>query len=147
MFKSPLGPVYTNTFSFESAYFSIRLGLPSTLTRWSFSTIPYTFKTALDSGSKRKRIVPTVKSVSKWKQWRHYTTWVFFEHAYIIKMTSRHVISIFERFSADGWIRNDNDSVDANQSIRFRWSKNECIWKCINVDGPLVNLPLISFIH
>ena len=33
--------VHTNTFSFESAYFLIRLR--QTLTRWSFSSNPYTF--------------------------------------------------------------------------------------------------------
>ena len=28
-----LGPLHTNTFSFENAYISMRLGLPPTLTR------------------------------------------------------------------------------------------------------------------
>ena len=45
-----LGPVHTNTDSFESVYFLIRLGLPSTLTRGSDPPNPYKFGNALESG-------------------------------------------------------------------------------------------------
>ena len=35
------GPVYTSAFSFETAYISMRLGLLSTLRRWTFSAKPH----------------------------------------------------------------------------------------------------------
>ena len=41
---------YTNADSFESVYFLIHLGLPSTLTRGSDPPNPYKFGNALESG-------------------------------------------------------------------------------------------------
>ena len=79
---------------------------------------PCTFQNALENGSKQNCIliflVWTVESVSKWKRWRHYTTWVNTRHAHIVKMTSRHV---YQRF-VDGWIRHENDSVSKNAECR-----------------------------
>ena len=96
--------VHTNTFWFDSAYFLIRLGLPSTLTRWSFSSAnPYTLENTLGSGPKRKRIL----IVFAWWRSNPYQSengdvtiprWVFFELAHIVKMTSRHVYQHFRAF-------------------------------------------------
>ena len=62
-------PVHTNAFSFENAYISIRLGLPSKLIRRAFSSKPHRFENALESGSERKSIhillVWTVKNGRK----------------------------------------------------------------------------------
>ena len=45
-------PLHINAaFSFETAYISMRLGLPSTLIRWAFSSKTYRFEHALESGS------------------------------------------------------------------------------------------------
>ena len=44
------GPVHTNANSFESVYFLIRLGLPSTLTRGSDPPNAYKFGNALEGG-------------------------------------------------------------------------------------------------
>ena len=49
-FKCTLGPLHTNTDLFESVYFLIRLGLPSTLTRGLDPPNPYKFGNALESG-------------------------------------------------------------------------------------------------
>ena len=43
------GHVHTNADSFESAYFLVSLGLPSTLTRGSDPPNPYKFGNALES--------------------------------------------------------------------------------------------------
>ena len=57
-------------FSFENAYILMRVGLPFTLGRWTFSSTTHRFQNALGSWSKRKRIhivlVWTVKN--GWKQ-------------------------------------------------------------------------------
>ena len=54
----------------------MRLGRPSTLKRWAFSSKTHRFENAVENGYKRKRIqvstiVWTVENASKWKRWRH----------------------------------------------------------------------------
>ena len=49
-------------FSFENAYISMRLGLPSTPIRWEFSSQTHRFENALESESKRKKLRSQIRT-------------------------------------------------------------------------------------
>ena len=89
------GPVHTDAFSNENAYFSMRFRLSSTLRRWSFSSKTHTFQNAVQSGDISKR------SVSKTEPNENASVWTqAFENADVIHLSvacADDYCSVFER--------------------------------------------------
>ena len=85
-----LGPAHSNTFSFENAYNSTRLGLPSALIRIDLKTLVKL------SRSKRKSIhiilVQTVENASNEKDDRKYRRSVCLQHVQRVQLTSQRAI-------------------------------------------------------
>ena len=122
--------VMGSCFSFENADIWIRLGLPSTLLRWTFSSETHRFENALESVSKRDRIsivsVWMVENASKWRRLPKTPARVF---SMRMKFNLRHTCSsiVFERFSVDSrkrvktveWTRIDECFLDDNENAFF----------------------------
>ena len=132
-------PLHINAFSFETAYISMRLGLPSTLIRWAFSSKTYRFENALESGSNENAYTSFQCEQSKThrtesddrKYLRHvsrFDVWFAWSSTYVTTCYS----IVFERFSADCrnciktvlWTQIDRCVFDDNKKKAYFWKRS-----------------------
>ena len=131
-----LGPAHTNAFSFKNAYNSTRLGLPSALIRWAFSSKTHRFENAFETKWIKTEMHTYHISVDgrrriAWKGWPKISQ----ARTFVACAKSSTYVTTSDSIPFCGQSRShENVSVDTNRSMRFRWQR-----KCISVDTAATN--------
>ena len=120
-----LGPAHTNAFSFENAYNSTRLDLPSALIRWAFSLKTHRFENACETKRIKTKTHTYHISVGgrkriEWK-WRPKISQA---RVLVACAKSSTYVTTSNSIPFYGQSRyHENGSVDANRSTRFQWQQ------------------------
>ena len=131
-----LGSAHTNAFSFENAYNSTRLGLPSALICWEFSSKTHRFENAFETKWIKTemdtyRISVDGRRSIEWKGWPKISQ----ARTFVACAKSSTYVTTSDSIPFCGQSRShENVSVDTNRSMRFRWQR-----KCISVDTAATN--------